>query len=144
MTEMSTVHCESKITAYIPLSEYRHACPKVLVICHSPHSHPIPLPATTPDPLKRQIAQTLSAMDQDLPDLTPRRLLRHPLFRTFLKKSLPDIPHPMATDLHPSLANLDHLASLINMAIKHQFPQGTGWEGTILTVCNLSLTTIKP
>ncbi|KAK0464266.1 uncharacterized protein EV420DRAFT_1263295 [Desarmillaria tabescens] len=133
MTEMINVLCDSKITAYIPLPEYWEVCPKVLVVCCSPHTHPIPLPATTPDPLKCQLTQMLQDMGPDLPDLTPRCLLRHPLFRSFLRKSLPDFPHPMATDLHPSLANLDHLASLINTSVKRQFPEGTGLQGKTLT-----------
>ncbi len=74
-------------------------------------------------------------MEHDLPDLTPRCLIHHALFQAFLKTSLPDIPYPMATDMHPSLANLDHLGSLINHAIKQQFPAGTGWQGVFPNFC---------
>ncbi|PBK98504.1 hypothetical protein ARMGADRAFT_920768 [Armillaria gallica] len=131
MTPMGNLPCSSKVTAYVPLAEYFSQCPKMLVVCRSPHTHPIPLPATTPEPLKRELQNVLQELDQDLPDLTPRRLLCHPLFRSYLKKTLPSIYHPMATDLHPSLANLDHLAAFINAAVKHQFPAGTGWQGVL-------------
>ncbi|PBK84530.1 hypothetical protein ARMGADRAFT_943245 [Armillaria gallica] len=76
---------------------------------------------------------------QDLPDITPHRLLCHPLFCTYLTTQLPDIPQPMAMDLHPSLANLDHLDTLINIAIKQEHPEGTGWNGMFLHPILLSL-----
>ncbi|SJL06250.1 uncharacterized protein ARMOST_09586 [Armillaria ostoyae] len=126
---MSQISCTSKITVYVPLPDYHKDCPKVLVVCCSSHSHPIPLPSTTPALLKRELQNLLQDFDQDLPDLTPRRLLRHPLFRSYLKKALPHISFPIGMDLHPSLANLDHLASIINHAVKNQYPEGTGWSG---------------
>lgn len=75
-------------------------------------------------------------LGQDLPDMTPHQLLHHPLFHTYLTAQLPNIPHPMATDLHPSLANLDHLDAMINTAIKSEHPEGTGWNGTLQTSSN--------
>ncbi|KAK0434844.1 hypothetical protein EV421DRAFT_1909145 [Armillaria borealis] len=129
MTEMVRQTCEAKFSTYIPLPGYRDQCSKVLVVCHSPHRHPIPLPSTTPEPIKQSLRAMLLTLGQDLPDMTPRRLLRHPLFRAYLTTQLPNIPQPMATDLHPSLANLDHLDALINIAIKQEYPEGTGWDG---------------
>ncbi|PBK82934.1 hypothetical protein ARMGADRAFT_945674, partial [Armillaria gallica] len=64
-----------------------------------------------------------------LPDMMPRCLLRHPLFWSYLATQLPRIPFPMATNLHPSLANLDHLNAIINSAINAQYPNSTGWNG---------------
>ncbi len=136
MTEMVRQSCEAKFSTYMPLPEYREQCLKALVVCHSPHRHPIPLPSTTPEPIKQSLRTTLMNLGQDLPDMTPHRLLRHPLFRTYLTAQLPNIPHPMATDLHPSLANLDHLDAMINTAIKSEHPEGTGWNGTLKTSSN--------
>ncbi|PBK89492.1 hypothetical protein ARMGADRAFT_905044, partial [Armillaria gallica] len=67
--------------------------------------------------------------NSDLPDMTPHWLLHHPLFHTYLAAQLPNIPYPMAMDLHLSLANLDHLDAIINTAIKLEHPEGTGWNG---------------
>ncbi|KAK0437715.1 uncharacterized protein EV420DRAFT_1280541 [Desarmillaria tabescens] len=115
MTEMVALSCNAKFTAYIPLPEYRDQCPHTLVVCHSPHNHPIPLPTTTPEPIRQSLKTMLLSLEQELPDITPRRLLQHPLFWSYLAVQIPDMPLPMATDLH--------------LAIVMQYPNGTGWNG---------------
>ena len=39
-------------------------------------------------------------------------------------------------DLHPSLANLDHVRRLINKLQAQQYPHGTGFEGPYLICSN--------
>ncbi len=132
MSEMLHSPCESKFAIYIPEVQHRASCPKVLVVCHSPHAHPIPIPSTTPEPIKHMLRTLLLGIGPELPDLTPRRLLRLPLLRSFLQISLPGIDNPMLTDLHPSLANLDHVKALVDQTAKSQYPKGTGWDGKVL------------
>ncbi|PBK69410.1 hypothetical protein ARMSODRAFT_1018827 [Armillaria solidipes] len=143
MTEMMQLRCNAKFTAYIPYPEYRQECPHTLVVCHSSHHHPIPLPSTMPEPIRQSLKTMLLSLEQDLPDMTPRRLLRHPLFRSYLVAQLPHTPQPMATDLHPSLANLDHIDAIINNAISSQYTKGTGWEG-IKYLFDLQNRTVPP
>lgn len=98
--------------------------------CLSRCTHP---PDTPPDQnpprIREEIFELLITLDHDLPDLTPRRFLRHPTTHAFLRKRLPDIPNPTLLDLHPSLANRDHICSYILQAQQDGFPEGTGWEG---------------
>lgn len=135
MLEMQHLPCKSKFRVFEPLEEYREHCPKILVICHGEHSHPIPLPAKTPPSIRAELFDLLTMLDHDLPDLTPRRFLRHPAVNTFLRRRLPDVPNPTLLDLHPSLANRDHIRAYILQAQANVFPEGTGWEGML--VCGI-------
>lgn len=121
--------CESKFRIFEPIEEYRVHCPRILVICHGEHPHPIPLPTHTPRHVQKLLAQLLESIASDLPDLTPRRFLRHPSTQSFLKNMFPKHPCPTLIDLHPSLANKDHLRVFILKAQAIHFPDGTGWEG---------------
>lgn len=70
-------------------------------------------------------------MDEDLPDLTPRRFLRHPSTKLWLAGQLPEVSKPTLSDLHISLSNRDHIRSYITQAQAARFPFGTGWEGDV-------------
>lgn len=131
---MTHLKCNSKISMFEPLRSYRNACPMVLVICHGEHSHPIPLPAKTPPFIRSEILKMLRQLDLDLPDMTPRRFLRHGVVRTWLQGLLPQIPNPTLSDLHISLSNREHLRSYIKQAKEELFPFGTGWDGTQLNL----------
>jgi len=126
---MITIPCRSQFRIYQPLEEHRQACPKILVVCTGAHSHPVPLPAKTPSSIRSKIFQLLYDMDYDLPDMTPRRFLRHPTVTQFLVTQLPNITNPSLSDLHISLANRDHLRSYIQNAKASAFPFGTSWKG---------------
>lgn len=127
--EMIICPCKVKFRIYEPLPDYRQECPWVLVVCTGEHSHPIPIPSKTPPSIRAEILQLLDSLENDLPDLTPRRFLRHPSVKIFLKKKLSEISNPMLLDLHPSLGNRDHLRGYIKLVQEKKFPAGTGWEG---------------
>jgi hypothetical protein len=76
----------------------------------------------------------LESVGEDLPDLTPRRFLRHPILKEHLRQHFPNAqPPPTISDLHVSLANRKHLGAYIERAKKIHFPAGTGWEGVSFT-----------
>lgn len=77
----------------------------------------------------------LRSLDMDLADLTPRRFLRHPIVKAFLRSLLPDITQPTLSDLHISFANRSHLKHYIDQIKNELFPKGTGWEGTTPFLC---------
>jgi len=70
----------------------------------------------------------LQSLDQDLPDLTPRRFLRHSVTLAYLQKRCPAINN-LSGDLHISLANREHVKTYILQVQKRCFPFGTGWKG---------------
>ncbi|KAF8835119.1 hypothetical protein BDN67DRAFT_1042907 [Paxillus ammoniavirescens] len=70
-------------------------------------------------------------MDYDLPDMTPRRFLRHPSIKSYLQTRFPSTVNPALSDLHISLANRDHLQSYLRHAKRNAFPFGTGWQGLL-------------
>lgn len=88
----------------------------------------------TPGKVRSLIDALLDDLGDDLLDLTPRRLMRHKAATAFLRAQLPDIPNPLFMDLHPSLANLDHLNTMILHKQKLAFPCGTDWAGLFPTV----------
>lgn len=112
-----------------PLPKYRKACPFVLLVTHGAHHHPIPLPTKTPPLIRKTLTEFLTTLAEDVADLTPRRLLRHPALHSHLKSHLPTISSPTLSDLHVSLANKAHLKHYINEVKEQCFPVGTGWEG---------------
>lgn len=121
--------CTTKFALYEPLEIYRRACPYVLVVCKGVHHHPIPLPTKTPPQIKADVIQLLKSTDGDLADLTPRRFLRHPILKAYLKEKFPTILNPTLCELHSSLANREHLRLYIKSAKVDLFPEGTGWKG---------------
>jgi hypothetical protein len=127
--KMERLECNSRMRIYVPWAEYRHACPKMLVVCWNEHTHPIPLPTKTPPSIRQEILLLLESLQNDLPDLTPRRFIRHPTTNAYLRNRLPLIRNPVLSDLHTSLTNLDHLRAYILQVQAKCFPCGTGWDG---------------
>ena len=121
--------CETKFRMYEPLEEYRQECPYILITVKGEHPHPIPLPQKTPPAIRSDIFNLLASLDEDLPDLTPRRFLRHSTTKVYLRQRFPGVLQPTLIDLHVSLANRAHLGSYIEQAKGKHFPAGTGWEG---------------
>ncbi|KAJ7776748.1 hypothetical protein B0H14DRAFT_2401533, partial [Mycena olivaceomarginata] len=85
----------------------------------------------TPSHIRSKLMDLLKDLDDDLPDLTPRRLLRHPIIKVFLSKSLPTLFNPTLADWHVSLANRSHLKAYIRQAREFHYPFGTGWRGVL-------------
>ncbi|KAF7372822.1 hypothetical protein MSAN_00488200 [Mycena sanguinolenta] len=131
LLEMQHLECKSKFRIFEPFEEQREICPYILVVCHGAHTHPIPLPTKTSPGIRDEIFARLSTLDHDLPDLTPRRFLRHPTTNVFLQKRLPGVINPTLLDLHSSLGNCDHIRTYILQAQENIFPDGTGWEGLL-------------
>ena len=128
---MKHLSCNVKFRVYEPLKESRTDCPYILVTICGKHPHPIPLPQKTPPTIRQDIMRLLESIGEDLPDLTPRRFLRHPILKEYLQQHFPNAqPPPTLSDLHVSLANRHHLYVYIENAKKTHFPAGTGWEGT--------------
>lgn len=131
MAEMIRVQCKSTFRVYEPLEPYRSACPKVLVVCRGPHTHPIPQPLKTPPIVRLRVFRLLEKLGTDLADLTPRRFLRHSILSAHLREAFPHNPYPTPSDLHVSLSNREHLRVYILNAQNKAFPEGTGWEGLL-------------
>ncbi|KAJ7280439.1 hypothetical protein C8J57DRAFT_1220907 [Mycena rebaudengoi] len=134
LLQLQMIHLKCKVVfkIYEPLEEYRMQCPYVLVVVKGVHKHPIPLPVKTPPAVKTEIRELLSQFQEDLPDLTPRRFLRHPLVKAHLAQNFPGLPNPMMSDVHISLSNRAHLKCFIDDIRKATFPSGTGWKGVEL------------
>ncbi|KAK7053091.1 hypothetical protein VNI00_004412 [Paramarasmius palmivorus] len=130
MTLLDQLPCESTFEVYQPHAEYRRKCPKILVICRGPHSHPIPISCKTPTSVRSRLIAFFKTLD-DLPNLTARRLIRSDSAKVFLQKELPLLNHPTFIDLHCSLNNRDHLQAIINYAQNTVYPQGTAWQGLL-------------
>ncbi|KAJ6453265.1 hypothetical protein DFH09DRAFT_964017 [Mycena vulgaris] len=128
---MKHLECRSKFRVFEPFEEFRNECSWVLVVCHGAHTHPIPLPMKTPPHVRDEIFELLKTLDHDLPDLTPRRFLRHPATDAFLRKRLPGVLSPTLLDLHSSFGNRDHIRAYILQAQENIFPKGTGWDGLL-------------
>ncbi|KAK0474053.1 hypothetical protein IW261DRAFT_1423173 [Armillaria novae-zelandiae] len=103
-----------EISMVRPEDGYWEECPKILLICHSPHTHPIPLPTTTPVQIKAEIKALICSLKHELADMTPQCFCRHPAVINRVKELCPAVKEPMVAHLHPLLANLDHIASYIH------------------------------
>lgn len=70
-------------------------------------------------------------MGWHLADATPRRMVLDSGFMYGLCRALGWTAErtPTLSDLHPSLANLDHVRRLINMLRLEKYPHGTGFDG---------------
>ncbi|KAJ3832241.1 hypothetical protein F5878DRAFT_666753 [Lentinula raphanica] len=136
MTEMINLGCQSTFHIYEPLPEYRRQCSKVLVVCSGEHTHPVPASTKTPPNLRTKILEILcTSMVKELPEMTPRRFLRHPIVQEFIRSQVPFVNQPQLSDVHPSLNNNDHLRAYITQAQKVVFPAGSGWEGEFTFIC---------
>lgn len=126
---MMNLSCGTKFRIFEPLEEYRQECPYILVTIKGEHPHPIPLPQKTPSVICSEIFNLLASLEEDLPDLTPQRFLRHSTTKVYLHQQFPAVAQPTLIDLRVSLANRAHLGSYIEQAKAKHFPAGTGWEG---------------
>jgi hypothetical protein len=125
---MQRLGCSVKFRVIEPLEEFRADCPYILVTSCGHHTHPIPLPTKTPPTVRTQIFRLLEDLAEDIPDITPRRFLRHPILKTFLKLKFPRISQPTLSDLHISLANRSHIKVYIKQIKEIHCPFGPGWE----------------
>lgn len=123
--------CPSTFDVYVP--QDLAACPKIVVICRSPHQHPPPAPIKTPKPLLEVFNALLGDLQWRLADATPRRIVLDSGFMHGLQKVLGWSLErtPTLSDLHPSLANLDHVRRKINELREKKYPCGTGFDGKI-------------
>ncbi|KAJ7201931.1 hypothetical protein C8J57DRAFT_1102564 [Mycena rebaudengoi] len=133
---MVRLECRVKFRVIQPLEEYRAKCPYVLITSQGAHWHPVPLPIKTPPKIRTEFFHTLffhllDSLGPDLADLTPRRLLRHSLVKSFLKQKFPIIPKPTLGDLHISFSNRSHLKAYIKQAKEFHCPFKTGWNGLL-------------
>ncbi|KAJ7237113.1 hypothetical protein C8J57DRAFT_1087798 [Mycena rebaudengoi] len=55
---------------------------------------------------------------EDLPDITPRRFIRHPIVQSFLTSKFPFLVCPTLADWHVSLSNRSHIKAYIKQAIE--------------------------
>ncbi|KAK0472568.1 hypothetical protein EDD18DRAFT_1093925 [Armillaria luteobubalina] len=129
--EMKRISCDVRFSLYEPLEEFRISCPYVLVTIKGIHKHPIPLPQRTPPSLRAELFDTFKRISDDIPDLTVRRFLRHPVVKSMLQQRFPNDPFAALSDVHVSLANRAHLRTYIQQARKAMFPEGTGWAGAL-------------
>ena len=126
------VPCEAVFDIYVPND--LDACSYVAVICRNPHSHPPPAPLTTPPAIVAVFKDLLFNMDWRIADATPRRIMLDSGFMQGLKQALGwshTQSSPALSDLHPSLANLDHTRRLMNTLRDDEYPNGTGFKGII-------------
>ncbi|KAJ7020865.1 hypothetical protein C8F04DRAFT_1403338 [Mycena alexandri] len=128
---MEHLECSSKFRVFQPKQEFRAACPFVLIVTHGAHPHPVPLPTKTPPKIRTQVLELLGKLAEDLPDITPRRFIRHPIVQSFLVTKFPTIISPTLADWHVSLSNRSHLRAFIKHALESTCPFGTGWAGVI-------------
>lgn len=72
-------------------------------------------------------------MDWRLANATARRVLRDEGFLGGLRRVLgtPIGQEPLLTNLHPSLANMEHVKWLIHPIKVLRYPNGTDFEGTV-------------
>lgn len=124
-------HCTAKFDIFIPKD--LPACPQIAVICRNPHSHPPPAPIKTPPLLVNLFRSLLLDMDWQLADATPRQIVLDSGFMKGLRIALGWAADrsPCLSDIHPSLANLDHVRHLINAFRVEKYPLGTGFEGNL-------------
>ncbi|KAJ7024050.1 hypothetical protein C8F04DRAFT_921453, partial [Mycena alexandri] len=100
---MTRLECKVNFRMFQPLEQFRAACSFVLITSSGSHTHPIPLPSKTPPSVRSQIFELLQTLEEDIPDMTPRRFIRSPIVKTFLSSKFPDAANPTLTDLHVSL-----------------------------------------
>jgi hypothetical protein len=127
--ELYQLKCECRFRIYQPLPEYRNTCPHIFVTAKGPHTHPIPIPSKTPPLIRDEVVKLLEDLREDLPDITPRRFLRHPAIKSYLHLKFLKILSPTLSDLHVSLANRSHIRAYISQVKDRCFPAGTGWDG---------------
>ncbi|TEB28148.1 hypothetical protein FA13DRAFT_1711972 [Coprinellus micaceus] len=134
MAEMEQIRCTCKFQVYLPKLGQRHRCPWALIVSLGIYTHPVPVPSQTPYIIREKLSDLLTTMPDDLADLTTRRFMRHPMLQSFLVTELnvtPPLQAPQLSDLHPSLANWDHLNATIEKVRTKVLPKGVGWNGLL-------------
>ncbi|KAJ7059864.1 hypothetical protein C8F01DRAFT_1253960 [Mycena amicta] len=129
---LQRVECLSRYRVYEPVEEDRDACPFILLVAIGPHRHIPPLPLRTPAKIRRQFLELAEELREDLPDITARGFMRHPIVKNFLRVKFPELSAPTLSDWHISLANRSHLESYLKIAIDTHYPFQTGWRGVKL------------
>ncbi|KAJ7499534.1 hypothetical protein FB451DRAFT_1162005 [Mycena latifolia] len=82
ITNHSNQKCHIKYRIWYPVEEDRSKCPYVLITSCGAQSHPIPLPEKTPKGVHEQILSLLHNLQEDIPDMTARRL-RHSATKSY-------------------------------------------------------------
>ncbi|KAG2742423.1 hypothetical protein P692DRAFT_20821992 [Suillus brevipes Sb2] len=124
--------CQSQLNIYVPVDLI--AVPHIAIMCRNPHSHPPPAPIKTPILLVDLFRSLLMDMDWELADATPRRILCDSGFMRGLRTALGWTldRSPTLADLHPSLANLDHVHRLMYKFCRDKYPMWTDFQGAKL------------
>lgn len=124
-----TEDCSTRFDMFTPND--LHQCPFVVIVSTNPHSHTLPQPTKTPATIRAIFESLLTPLDWRLADATPRRILLDHSFMQNLRDILGWKNHqdPGLGDLHPSLANYDHAARLIDNLRDEKYPAGTGLQG---------------
>ncbi|KAF8525595.1 hypothetical protein BU17DRAFT_41669, partial [Hysterangium stoloniferum] len=124
-----TSECPVRFEFYEPYD--LQSCPYILLVSHHPHSHADPNPSRTPGTILQIWKNLLNQLNWKLADATPRRIILDSFFMSSLRQVLgwTGITDPALGDLHPSLANADHAARLIDNLRYLHYPHGTGFEG---------------
>lgn len=119
---------------------------QVLIVCRNAHTHPLPAPTKTPPIYKSILHKLLLDLKWKLADATPRRALLDTGFMASLRSQLgwPHDRNPVLSDLHPSLANDDHVKRIILDLRDTHFPSGTGFEGKVLNSADIATDTPHP
>ncbi|KAG8934916.1 hypothetical protein FRC01_012965, partial [Tulasnella sp. 417] len=121
--------CMSKLDTFIPLDLHRF--PYVVIVTSGAHNHPPPHPTKTPIIFVDFLRSLILEEGWKIADATPRRLITDGAFVARLRHILgwTATANPSLADLHPSLANLDHVSWLIKEIQRIHFPDGTDWAG---------------
>ncbi|KAJ7838385.1 hypothetical protein B0H14DRAFT_3700171 [Mycena olivaceomarginata] len=125
---MERLPCSVRFRVIEPLDEYRVDCPYILITSSGPHTHSIPFPSKTPPVIRAKVFELLEALGDDIPDITPRRFLRHPIVKSFLTAKFPHNPQPTLSHLHISLANRSKIKAYIKRIKEIHCPFGTTWK----------------
>ncbi|KAJ6627414.1 hypothetical protein B0H10DRAFT_1779384 [Mycena sp. CBHHK59/15] len=118
---LQQLSCRSKFRVFEPVAEFQTICPFVLIIANGDHPHPVPLPMKTPPKIHAALMELLESLGEDLPDITPRRFIQHPLVKAFLAWMFPSLICPTLADWH----------AYIKQAREQHYPFGPDWAGVI-------------
>ncbi|KAL4064574.1 hypothetical protein J3A83DRAFT_4167974 [Scleroderma citrinum] len=129
--------CKATFNVYVP--QDLDKCPWVAVICKNPHHHPAPAPLRTPPAIVAVFREILLDMNWQLADAMPHHIMLDSGFMQGLQQAVgwsSMQSSPALSELHPSLANLDHICHLIDTLQVEKYPEGTSFKGNGC-VCNL-------
>lgn len=75
----------------------------------------------------------IEAMGDDIPGLTPRKLIENPVMISYLRRHCPNEESHLPGLLHPSLYNKDRLQRLIDEVRDKSFPEGMDEAGMLVS-----------